>query len=188
MNAFSRFTTIINLHNENMSLEMTIKKLGSVYKLRVGRATGNEHIFLFGLSILSLNCCGIKRRLQYDEFRELITCHDILCFQETKTDDIDVLELENYEFVMKNRKKYGRVNSGGIVLAFRNYLKDHITIHETECKSVLWFELSKNVTNFDNNLIVGIIYIPPENSKYSSRELFTNIGMEMHELVKMENT
>ena len=136
------------------------------------------------ISILSLNCCGIKRRLQYDEFRELITCHDILCFQETKTDDIDVLELENYEFVMKNRKKYGRVNSGGIVLAFRNYLKEHITIHETECKSVLWFELSKNVTNFDNNLIVGIIYIPPENSKYSSRELFTNIEMEMHELVK----
>ena len=45
MNAFSRFTTIINLYIENMSLEMTIKKLGSVYKFRVGRATGNEHIF-----------------------------------------------------------------------------------------------------------------------------------------------
>ena len=45
MNAFSRFTTIIKLYNENMSLEMTIKKLGSVYKFRVGRATGNEHFF-----------------------------------------------------------------------------------------------------------------------------------------------
>ena len=45
MNAFSRFTTIINLNIENMSLEMTIKKLESVYKSRVGRATGNEHIF-----------------------------------------------------------------------------------------------------------------------------------------------
>ena len=31
---------------------MTIKKLGSAYKFRVGRATGNEHIFLFGLM-----CC-----------------------------------------------------------------------------------------------------------------------------------
>ena len=37
-------------YNENMNLEMTIKKLGSAYKFRVGRATGNEHIFLFGLS------------------------------------------------------------------------------------------------------------------------------------------
>ena len=53
MNAFSGFTTIINLYNENMSLEMTIKKLGSVYKFRVGRATGNEHIFLFGLNKFS---------------------------------------------------------------------------------------------------------------------------------------
>ena len=35
-----------------MNLEMTIKKLGSAYKFKVGRATGNEHIFLFGLSML----------------------------------------------------------------------------------------------------------------------------------------
>ena len=34
-----------------MNFEMTIKKSGSVYKIRVGRATGNEHIFLFGLNI-----------------------------------------------------------------------------------------------------------------------------------------
>ena len=31
---------------------MTIKKLGSAYKFRVGRATGNEHIFLFGLIMM----------------------------------------------------------------------------------------------------------------------------------------
>ena len=56
MNAFSRFTTIINLYIENIRLEMTIKKLGSVYKLRVGRATGNERIFLFGLILQFLGC------------------------------------------------------------------------------------------------------------------------------------
>ena len=49
INAFSNLTSIIYLYNENMNLEMTIKKLGSVYKFRVGRATGKEHIFLFGL-------------------------------------------------------------------------------------------------------------------------------------------
>ena len=51
MNAFSRIS-IINLYNENMNLEMTIKKLGSVYKLRVGRATWNEHIFYFGHTVV----------------------------------------------------------------------------------------------------------------------------------------
>ena len=49
INAFSNLTSIIYLYNENMNLEMTIKKLGPAYKFRVGRATGNEHIFLFGL-------------------------------------------------------------------------------------------------------------------------------------------
>ena len=33
-----------------MNLDMTIKKLGSAYKFRVGRATGNKHIFWFGLN------------------------------------------------------------------------------------------------------------------------------------------
>ena len=50
INAFSNLTSIIYLYNENMNLEMTIKKLGSAYKFRVGWATGNEHIFLFGLT------------------------------------------------------------------------------------------------------------------------------------------
>ena len=50
INAFSNLTSIIYLYNENMNLEMTIKKLGLAYKFRVGRATGNEHIFLFGLT------------------------------------------------------------------------------------------------------------------------------------------
>ena len=49
INSFSNFTSIIYLYNETMNLEMTIKKLGSAYEFRVGRATGNEHIFLFGL-------------------------------------------------------------------------------------------------------------------------------------------
>ena len=51
INAFSNLTSIIYLYNENMNLEMTIKKSGSAYRVRVGRATGNEHIFLFGLNI-----------------------------------------------------------------------------------------------------------------------------------------
>ena len=50
INAFSNLTSIIYLYNENMNLEMTIKKLGSAYKFRVGWATGNEHIFWFGLT------------------------------------------------------------------------------------------------------------------------------------------
>jgi exonuclease III len=44
-------------------------------------------------------------RLQYPEFCELIIKNDIVCLQETKTDDIDKIDLEGYTFKMKNRKK-----------------------------------------------------------------------------------
>ena len=57
INAFSNLTSIIYLYNENMNWEMTIKMLGSAYKFRVGRATGNEHIFLFGLTMIEHEQC-----------------------------------------------------------------------------------------------------------------------------------
>jgi exonuclease III len=47
----------------------------------------------------------IKLRLQYPELCELIKKNDIVCLQETKTDDIDKIDLEGYTFKMKNRKK-----------------------------------------------------------------------------------
>ena len=46
---FGNLTSIIYLYTENMNLEMTIKKLGSAYKFRDGRATGNEHIYCLAL-------------------------------------------------------------------------------------------------------------------------------------------
>ena len=55
------------------------------------------------LRIVCLNCCGIKTRLQYPEFRNLIQSYEIICFVETKTDNIDMIILPGYKFVMKNR-------------------------------------------------------------------------------------
>lgn len=122
------------------------------------------------LKILSLNCCGVKKKLNYSEFQELVKEQDIVCLQETKTDDLDVIEIDGYEIKMKNRVKYGRVNSGGIILAYKQELSEFINIHETESKAVLWFEISKQLTNYEKNLLIGIVYLPPENSKYSKRD------------------
>jgi hypothetical protein len=56
------------------------------------------------INLLSLNCCGIKSRLQYPEFQNMIRNHDILCFVETKTDDLDVINFPGFKFILKNRK------------------------------------------------------------------------------------
>lgn len=53
-------------------------------------------------------------------------------------------------------------------MAVKDTLMKHVNIINTECKYVLWLQL-KNVclANVDN-ILFGIVYIPPENSKYSS--------------------
>lgn len=41
------------------------------------------------MQILSLNVCGVKNKLNYDKFVNLINKHDIVRLTESKTDDID---------------------------------------------------------------------------------------------------
>ena len=69
----------------------------------------------YNLNILSLNCCGLQKGLNYPGFQDLVKKHDILCLQETKTDDQDVIEINGFKIKMKNRVKYCRLNSGGII-------------------------------------------------------------------------
>jgi hypothetical protein len=51
------------------------------------------------INLLSLNCCGIKSRLQYPEFQNMIRNHDILCFVETKTDDLVVINFPGFKIL-----------------------------------------------------------------------------------------
>ncbi|CAC5420220.1 unnamed protein product [Mytilus coruscus] len=73
------------------------------------------------INIITLNVCGLKRRIQYPEFLELINEFSILCFVETKTDNLDVIDLPGYKFVMKIDLIFNRVKLGGIVLGLKNH-------------------------------------------------------------------
>jgi exonuclease III len=39
----------------------------------------------------------LKKKVKYPEFKDVTEGHDILCFQETKPDDLDVSEIGGYE-------------------------------------------------------------------------------------------
>ena len=124
-----------------------------------------------------MNCCGVKLRLQYPEFCELIKKNDIVCLQETKTDDIDKIDLEGYTFKMKNRKKIGR-KSGGIILGYKDHLENYIEPLETESNYIFWFKVSSKLFNLSDDLIFGIVYIPPEDSSYLSPDAFDQVENE----------
>ena len=121
-----------------------------------------------------MNCCGLKLRLQYPEFCELLNQYDIVCLQETKTDDLDTIEFPGYVISMKNRKKYGK-KSGGIVLAYKESLSDSIEILKSDSDFVLWFKVSSKSTD----IIFGIVYIPPEGSPYLLPDTFDQVENEI---------
>ena len=52
-----------------------------------------------------MNICGLLTKLMNPDFRTFIESYDILIFQESKTDELDVLELpNNYMCFAKHRR------------------------------------------------------------------------------------
>jgi hypothetical protein len=78
------------------------------------------------IKCICLNVCGIKSKLVLPAFIQLITLHDICIFIETKTDKYDILNIpDGFSYFEKNRKIF-KHTSGGIVVVYRNNLKNHI--------------------------------------------------------------
>ncbi|XP_063436930.1 uncharacterized protein LOC134718363 [Mytilus trossulus] len=132
------------------------------------------------INIIYINCCGLKHKLQYPEFETLLQKHEILCFVESKTDDMDEICIPGYKIKAKNRRKISRVKSGGIVLGFRENISDCIQVIETNSKFVLWCKISRLFK--DGVVILGVVYIPPEYTAYSSPDAFGEIESEYLEL------
>lgn len=108
----------------------------------------------------------------------MIKEYDIICFLETKLDNHDVLNVPNgYDYVMKNRKKVKR-KSGGIVVVYKKLLSNHISFLTSNSEFVQWLEISSDLTGLPKKWLLGCIYIPPENSKYSSDSAFDEIETE----------
>ena len=61
------------------------------------------------LNFLFLNVCGLKSKLKFQEFNDIVQKYDACFFVESKLDDLDVIEVPNgYTYVTKNRKKMAK--------------------------------------------------------------------------------
>lgn len=80
------------------------------------------------MQILSLNVCGVKNKLNYDKFVNLINKHDIVRLTESKTDDIDKTQIHGFATSMKNRKKLTKTRSSGIMLVVKDDIVKYIKI------------------------------------------------------------
>lgn len=149
--------------------------------------TNNADPIFSELKICFLNVCGIKQKLLCPEFIEMIKKYDICLFTETKLSDIDILNIpDDYMYYSKIRKKCKR-KSGGIVVMYRNKLKGYLNFINTDCEFVQWVKISKLIINQKTDSLLGCVYIPPSNSKYSTSESFDEVENEMLNIKNIES-
>ena len=86
--------------------------------------------------------------------------------------------IPGYTVKMKNRKFMSFKKSGVIILAYKNEYEKYISELPNESNFILWFKISKELTACDEDIIHGIVYIPPENSKYASIDALSEIENE----------
>ena len=121
-------------------------------------------------------------KLRDPDFLNIFNDYDILFFQETKIDEFDHLALPSeFSYVGKYRKTYTR-KSGGLITIFRNNLKHLLEFPDTQSNFVQWVKVDRSVLKTDRNMLLGCIYIPPENTKYTSLDAFNEIESEMFQL------
>ncbi|XP_063399702.1 uncharacterized protein LOC134684345 [Mytilus trossulus] len=102
--------------------------------------------------------------------------------------DLDNLNLpDDFIYVTKNGKKFKKA-SGGIVVIYRKSLEKELNFYNTERQFVLWFKLSKSILSLNSDVIFGCVYVPPENSKYSTIEAFEELENELNILTNTENS
>ncbi|MEW8548255.1 MAG: reverse transcriptase family protein [Candidatus Thiodiazotropha sp.] len=79
---------------------------------------------------------------------------------------------------MQPRKQFLR-KSGGISIFFKEKLSKYISKVESDSDYVLWIEIQRDLLNLDENLIIGVLYVPPENSDYFNDDELTLLETEI---------
>ena len=141
----------------------------------------NEHSKTFtveNLKFLSINTCGLKSKLRFPEFTDMINSYDIIGVQETKLDDLDSIHIPGYEIVCKHRKKISRYRSGGLAIIVKASIFPYISVHENDSNLVQWISISKRLTHLESDIICGNVYIPPYGSKYAHEDPYLEIQTE----------
>ena len=118
------------------------------------------------LNCAFLNVCGLKRRLHYPDFCELLHKYDIFCVCETKYDSI---EFHGFTFISQCRKQNFIRKSGGLGVFVRNELSEFITQVDSESDYINMC-LKINEMDFKRNedLYIGVVYVPPSDSRFNT--------------------
>lgn len=117
------------------------------------------------------------------EFISFINAYDIICVQESKLDDVDLIKIDGYEVFLHNRKTISRYRSGGIALIVKTELCPFIKILKPDSKLTFWFTISNKIILSDDDLYCGIVYIPPIGSKFAHTDPYLEIQNDIDKYI-----
>ncbi|MEW8546031.1 MAG: endonuclease/exonuclease/phosphatase family protein [Candidatus Thiodiazotropha sp.] len=118
------------------------------------------------LNIATLNVCGLRKRSQYPDFVEYFDRFDLICFVETKLEDIDVISIPGFQcFSQPRKQKYIR-KSGGIALFAKDKFFEHCKYLVTDSDYIMWVSVDRSIASTEEDLIIGITYVPPSQSRF----------------------
>ena len=133
------------------------------------------------LSLLGLNVGGITSKLRYNILTEYIRNHDILFLSETRLQKIPQSKFSGYDiFSLKQKTSYH-----GLALLVKNGIFSFTKKLTKTSTCILWVLLgsSENKINF----ILGSVYIPCYNSKFSDENDFDKISEDILSLREKYN-
>ena len=65
----------------------------------------------------------------------------------------------------------------------KGQLEEFITEIKTDSDFVSWYRIDKTITGLTKDLLLGVVYIPPEGSKYTNVSAFEECELELLELL-----
>ena len=177
----------LNICNRKKSEKGTMNNSNqpnSIYNMKA--SDENNYVNNVFTKILGLNVCGFRSKLNNGIFDDYVKNFDILCFSETKLQNIADIDfsgtnLEDYychikEHVSGYGHQYGGVH--GICMLIKNNIVKHSKLVEgVHSPYVLWVKFNEEA--FGLSCIIGSVYLPGESRKVKDKELFDTIYEDM---------
>jgi len=120
---------------------------------------------------------GLKTKLNYPEFVNLIQQYDVFCTVETNLNQYDKVDLNGYTYFGKCRKKIISRKSGGIGLYVKNEFSSCVELLDLKCEYLLSIKIKGDILSLEKDLILCAVYLPPTGSRYLDEDellLFEN--------------
>ena len=138
------------------------------------------------------NINGLVGETTFDpDFKNFMGKYDIAILTETWHNEAECINKiknnfpKNFHFIenaRKNRHKKSKRNSGGILICYKKFLHNYVTVVDKTSENMIWIKIRKEYLNTDRNLFVGGIYNSPINSTYTKardEDLFLEIQNRM---------